>query len=118
MILLKATLEKFALQRYRIIKCVTDSHELGWYRDLSRSYLGAAFYILKEDIMKKLTGNQVRQLFLDFFESKGHKVEPSHSLIPNGDPTLLWINSGVAALKKYFDGTITPDVPRITNAQK
>ncbi len=106
------------MQRYRIIKCVTDSHELGWYRDLSRSYLGAAFYILKEDIMKKLTGNQVRQLFLDFFESKGHKVEPSHSLIPNGDPTLLWINSGVAALKKYFDGTITPDVPRITNAQK
>ena len=68
--------------------------------------------------MKQLTGNQVRQLFLDFFESKGHKVEPSHSLIPNGDPTLLWINSGVAALKKYFDGTITPDVPRITNAQK
>ncbi len=55
--------------------------------------------------MKQLTGNQVRQMFLDFFESKGHKVEPSHSLIPNDDPTLLWINAGVAALKKYFDGT-------------
>ena len=54
--------------------------------------------------MKKLTGNQVRKMFLDFFESKGHKVEPSHSLIPNDDPTLLWINAGVAALKKYFDG--------------
>ena len=50
--------------------------------------------------MKKLTGNQVRKMFLDFFESKGHKVEPSHSLIPNDDPTLLWINAGVAALKK------------------
>ena len=68
--------------------------------------------------MKQLTGNQVRKMFLDFFESKGHKVEPSHSLIPNDDPTLLWINAGVAAIKKYFDGTITPDNPRITNAQK
>ena len=58
--------------------------------------------------MKQLTGNQVRALFLEFFKSKGHKVEPSHSLIPNEDPTLLWVNSGVAALKKYFDGTITP----------
>lgn len=68
--------------------------------------------------MKELTGNQVRQMFLDFFESKGHKVEPSHSLIPNDDPTLLWINAGVAALKKYFDGSQKPENPRITNAQK
>ena len=68
--------------------------------------------------MKQLTGNQVRKMFLDFFESKGHKVEPSHSLIPNDDPTLLWINAGVAAIKKYFDGTIKPENPRITNAQK
>lgn len=68
--------------------------------------------------MKQLTGNQVRQMFLDFFASKDHKVEPSHSLIPNDDPTLLWINAGVAAIKKYFDGSITPEKPRITNAQK
>lgn len=68
--------------------------------------------------MKQLTGNQVRKMFLDFFASKGHKVEPSHSLIPNDDPTLLWINAGVAAIKKYFDGSITPENPRITNAQK
>ena len=68
--------------------------------------------------MKQLTGNQVRQLFLDYFESKGHKVEPSHSLIPNDDPTLLWINAGVAAIKKYFDGSVMPENPRITNAQK
>ncbi|WP_249028489.1 alanine--tRNA ligase [Tannockella kyphosi] len=68
--------------------------------------------------MKQLSGNQVRQMFLDYFESKGHKVEPSHSLIPNDDPTLLWINAGVAAIKKYFDGSITPENPRITNAQK
>ena len=68
--------------------------------------------------MKQLTGNQVRKMFLDFFESKGHKVEPSHSLIPNDDPTLLWINAGVAALKKYFDGTIKPENQSITNAHK
>lgn len=68
--------------------------------------------------MKKLTGNEVRKLFLDYFESKGHSVEPSHSLIPNDDPTLLWINAGVAAIKDYFDGSTIPDCPRITNAQK
>ena len=68
--------------------------------------------------MKKLASNEVRQLFLDFFESKGHKVEPSASLVPFEDPTLLWINSGVATLKKYFDGSVVPENPRITNAQK
>ncbi len=68
--------------------------------------------------MKQLTGNQIRQLFLDFFKSKGHVVEPSANLIPHKDPTLLWINSGVAALKKYFDGSEKPQCPRITNAQK
>ncbi len=68
--------------------------------------------------MKELTGNQVRQMFLEFFESKGHKIEPSHSLIPDNDPTLLWINAGVAALKKYFDGSVKPENPRICNAQK
>ena len=68
--------------------------------------------------MKELTGNEIRTMFLDFFASKNHKVEPSHSLIPNDDPTLLWINAGVAAIKKYFDGTITPENPRLVNAQK
>ena len=68
--------------------------------------------------MKKRTGNQIRQLFLDFFESKGHKIEPSQSLIPIEDPTLLWINSGVATLKKYFDGSIIPENPKLVNAQK
>ncbi|MCR8965079.1 alanine--tRNA ligase [Brevibacillus sp. 7WMA2] len=68
--------------------------------------------------MKKLTGNQVRQMYLDFFVSKGHRIEPSASLVPVDDPSLLWINSGVATLKKYFDGRIIPENPRITNAQK
>jgi len=68
--------------------------------------------------MKYRTGNEIRQLFLDYFESKDHKIEPGHSLIPNEDPTLLWINSGVAALKKYFDGSIKPEKSRFANAQK
>ena len=68
--------------------------------------------------MKKMSSGEIRQMFLDFFKSKGHAVEPSASLIPVDDPTLLWINSGVATLKKYFDGSVIPDNPRITNAQK
>ena len=68
--------------------------------------------------MKNLTGNEVRQMFLDFFKSKGHMVEPGASLVPVNDPTLLWINAGVAALKKYFDGREKPACNRITNAQK
>lgn len=68
--------------------------------------------------MKKLTGSQIRSMYLDFFKEKGHAVEPSASLVPHDDPSLLWINSGVATLKKYFDGRVIPDNPRITNAQK
>ena len=68
--------------------------------------------------MKKMTSQEVRQMFLDFFKSKGHTIEPSVSLVPVNDPTLLWINSGVATLKKYFDGSVIPENPRITNAQK
>lgn len=68
--------------------------------------------------MKNLTGNEVRQMFLDFFASKGHMVEPGANLIPVNDPTLLWINAGVAALKKYFDGREKPRSNRICNAQK
>lgn len=68
--------------------------------------------------MKKLNGNQVRQMFLDYFKSKGHMIEPGASLVPINDPTLLWINSGVAALKKYLDGREKPKCNRIANAQK
>lgn len=57
-------------------------------------------------------------MWLDFWKSKGHAIEPSANLVPVNDPTLLWINSGVATLKKYFDGSVIPDNPRITNAQK
>ena len=68
--------------------------------------------------MRYMTGAEIRQMFLDFFQEKGHRIEPSASLVPVDDPTLLWINSGVATLKKYFDGRVIPDNPRITNAQK
>ncbi|WP_449537078.1 alanine--tRNA ligase [Ferdinandcohnia sp. Marseille-Q9671] len=68
--------------------------------------------------MKQLTSAQIRQMFLDFFQSKGHAIEPSASLVPHEDPSLLWINSGVATLKKYFDGRVIPENPRICNAQK
>ena len=68
--------------------------------------------------MKALSANQIRRMWLDFFKSKGHREEPGSSLIPHNDPTLLWINSGVAALKKYFDGSEIPPSRRITNAQR
>lgn len=68
--------------------------------------------------MKELTSSQVRQMYLDFFKSKGHDVMKSAPLVPNDDPTLLWINSGVATMKKYFDGTVVPKNHRITSSQK
>lgn len=68
--------------------------------------------------MKYMTGSEIRSMYLNFFKSKGHMIEPGAGLVPVNDPTLLWINSGVAALKKYFDGREIPNNPRITNAQK
>ncbi|WP_303977175.1 alanine--tRNA ligase [Streptococcus danieliae] len=68
--------------------------------------------------MKYMTSAEIRQMWLDFWASKGHAIEPSANLVPVNDPTLLWINSGVATLKKYFDGSVIPENPRITNAQK
>ncbi len=80
------------------------------------------FFILRIDdggiVMKKLSSAEIRNMFLEYFKEKGHEIEPSAPLVPKDDPTLLWINSGVATLKKYFDGTIIPDNPRIVNAQK
>ena len=64
------------------------------------------------------TAAEIRRMYLDFFIEKGHAVEPSAPLVPINDNSLLWINSGVATLKKYFDGRVIPTNPRITNAQK
>ena len=68
--------------------------------------------------MKRLTGNQIRQMWIDFFESKGHHYVKGVSLIPEGDKSLLWVNAGVTGLKKYFDGTEVPPCRRIVNVQK
>lgn len=68
--------------------------------------------------MKNLNSSEIRKMFLDFFESKGHLVVPSASLIPENDPSILWTNAGVAPLKKYFDGREVPPRRRLTNAQK
>lgn len=65
-----------------------------------------------------MTASEIRKTWLEFFKNKGHHVEPGSSLIPKNDPTLLWINSGVAALKKYFDGSEIPPSRRIVNSQR
>ena len=68
--------------------------------------------------MNYLSSSEIRQMFLDFFESKGHLIVPSSSLIPINDPSILWVNAGVAPLKKYFDGREEPPKRRLVNAQK
>lgn len=68
--------------------------------------------------LKHLNSAQVRRMYLDFFIQHGHTEMPSASLVPVDDPTLLWINSGVATMKKYFDGEVVPKNPRMTSSQK
>jgi alanyl-tRNA synthetase len=68
--------------------------------------------------MKPMKSAEIRAKWLEFFASKGHHIEPSASLVPHNDPSLLWINAGMAPLKPYFDGRVKPDNPRIANAQK
>ncbi|MCM3630160.1 alanine--tRNA ligase [Paenibacillus glycanilyticus] len=65
-----------------------------------------------------MKASEIRSKWLSFFESKRHHIEPSASLVPHNDPSLLWINAGMAPLKPYFDGRVIPDNPRITNSQK
>ncbi|MCZ8519024.1 MULTISPECIES: alanine--tRNA ligase [Paenibacillus] len=65
-----------------------------------------------------MKASEIRSKWLQFFESKGHKIEPSAPLVPHNDPSLLWINAGMAPLKPYFDGRVVPENPRIANSQK
>ncbi|RCX22473.1 alanyl-tRNA synthetase [Fontibacillus phaseoli] len=65
-----------------------------------------------------MKASEIRSKWLQFFASKGHKVEPSASLVPHNDPSLLWINAGMAPLKAYFDGREKPENPRLANSQK
>ena len=64
--------------------------------------------------MKKYGVNELRQMFLDFMESKGHLVMKSFSLVPQGDKSLLLINAGMAPLKPYFTGAEIPPRTRVT----
>lgn len=68
--------------------------------------------------MKKLTSTEIRNMWLDFFKSKGHQVIESASLVPENDDSLFFVNAGVTPLKKYFDGTIVPENKRLTSIQK
>ncbi|AUO07644.1 alanine--tRNA ligase [Paenibacillus jamilae] len=65
-----------------------------------------------------MKASEIRSKWLEFFESKGHVIEPSAPLVPHKDPSLLWINAGMAPLKPYFDGRVKPENPRIANSQK
>ena len=68
--------------------------------------------------MKKYGVNELRQMFLDFMESKGHLVMKSFSLVPQGDKSLLLINAGMAPLKPYFTGAEIPPRTRVATCQK
>ncbi|MBL7778276.1 MAG: alanine--tRNA ligase [Chitinophagales bacterium] len=65
-----------------------------------------------------MTSNEIRQAFLDFFESKGHKIVPSAPIVVKNDPTLMFINSGMAPFKNIFLGNEPIKYPRIADTQK
>ena len=68
--------------------------------------------------MRYMTSTEIRNMWFDFFKSKGHAVIESASLIPEDDDSLFFVNAGVTPLKKYFDGTVVPDNKRLTSIQK
>ena len=73
---------------------------------------------MEDFTMEKLGLNEIRKMFLEFFESKGHLVHESLSLVPEKDKSLILINSGMAPLKPYFAGLETPPRKRMTTCQK
>src|SRR6202008_4726632 len=66
----------------------------------------------------RVTTAKIRQSLLDFFAERGHTIVPSASLIPKGDPTLLFVNAGMVPFKDYFLGVRTPPHPRVVDVQK
>ena len=72
----------------------------------------------RRTIMQPYGVNELRKMFLDFFESKGHLAMKSFSLVPHNDNSLLLINSGMAPLKPYFTGQEIPPRTRVTTCQK
>ena len=65
-----------------------------------------------------MNGDQIKRTFLEFFQDKGHTVMPSSSLVPTGDPTMLFTSAGMVPLKPYFTGETTPLSRRLTSCQK
>lgn len=69
-------------------------------------------------MMKYITADQMRSMFLDFFKSKGHKVLPSASLVPHGDTSLLLTGAGMVPFKPYFLGQEEPEYRRVSTCQR
>ena len=65
-----------------------------------------------------MTGNEIRDSFLNFFAQHGHQIIPSASLIPANDPSILWTAAGMVPFKPFFTGTATPEYARVTTCQK
>jgi alanyl-tRNA synthetase len=64
------------------------------------------------------TVSDIRKTFLDYYKSKGHTIVPSSPLVPQNDPTLMFVAAGMVPFKDYFTGKATPPAPRLTSAQK
>src|SRR5579864_5180957 len=64
------------------------------------------------------TTDNIRQSYLDFFRGRGHEIVPSASIVPKGDPTLLFTNAGMVPFKDYFLGIRTPAAARVADCQK
>lgn len=65
-----------------------------------------------------MTVNEIREKYLKFFEERGHQIQPSASLIPHNDPSILWTAAGMVPFKPFFTGQATPEVLRVTTCQK
>ena len=65
-----------------------------------------------------MTAQEIRQAFLDFFQSKEHKIVPAAPIVSKDDPTLMFTNAGMNQFKDYFLGNQTPEVPRIADTQQ
>jgi alanyl-tRNA synthetase len=88
----------------------------GFFRPLTRAWDRAGRYT--ERAMQTRTGNEIRELFLKFFETKGHRRVHSSSLVPANDPTLLFTNAGMNQFKDLFLGAEKRDYKRATTSQK
>jgi alanyl-tRNA synthetase len=76
------------------------------------------FLIFTLSFLNIMESNKVRKTFLDFFKSKGHEIVPSAPMVVKGDPTLMFINSGMAPFKDLFLGNAPIKFPRVADTQK